>query len=91
MRISSGKQSATSQARRRPLDSDGVLQGTHSGNQYVDPENLETLAQAALQVKNVRESAHHMFSPIYSVLDSADTNDLIAELLEKHTPPGKAN
>ena len=57
----------------------------------VDPENLEALAQAALRVKDVRESAHNLFSPIHNVLDSVDTNDLIAELLEKHTPPGKPN
>jgi hypothetical protein len=34
------------------------------------------------------DSAHNPFSPIHYVLD---TNDLIAELLEMHTPPGKPN
>ena len=72
-----------------------IQTGFHKGvileTNNVDPEKLEALTQAALHVKEVRESEHSLFTPIYNVLDSVDTDDLIAELLEKHTPPGKPN
>ena len=44
----------------------------HCGN--VEPANLEPRTQAAVHVKDVRESAHNLFSPIYNVPDSTETS-----------------
>jgi hypothetical protein len=57
----------------------------------IDPVHLELLAQTALQTPDVRESVRKLFAPIYMVLDSTESTDLITELLNKQVPPGKPN
>jgi hypothetical protein len=72
-----------------------VLNEFHKGyilqvNQ-IAPEQLEFLADTALQVQDVRDSVRKLFAPIYQVLDSTESTDLIQELLNKQVPPGKPN
>jgi hypothetical protein len=57
----------------------------------IAPEQLEFLADTALQVEDVRESVRKLFAPIYQVLDSTESTDLIQELFDKQVPPGKPN
>jgi hypothetical protein len=57
----------------------------------VDPMQLELLAETALQDSDVRKIVGKLFAPIYKVLDSAESTDLITELLNKQVPPGKPN
>jgi hypothetical protein len=57
----------------------------------IDPERLESMVQTAMQDMEVRESVHKLFAPIYQVLESAESTDLITELLNKPVPPGKPN
>jgi hypothetical protein len=55
----------------------------------IDPERLERLTEGLLQNAEVRESARKLFAPIFNVLDSADSTDLIEGLLKKEAPPDK--
>jgi hypothetical protein len=57
----------------------------------VDPVQLELLAETALQDSDVRKIVGKLFAPIYKVLDSAESTDLITELLKKELPSGKPN
>jgi hypothetical protein len=57
----------------------------------IDSGHLERLANRMLEDGDVRKSAHKMFAPIFSVLDSTESADLIEELLKKEIPPGKPN
>ena len=57
----------------------------------IDPERLESMAQIAMQDMEVRQSVRKLFASIYQVLDSAESTDLIEELLKKDVPPGKPN
>jgi hypothetical protein len=57
----------------------------------IDPERLEFLASRMLEEKAVRESVRKLFAPIHKMLDSANSTDLITELLNKQVPPGKPN
>jgi hypothetical protein len=49
------------------------------------------MAQIAMQDMEVRQSVRKLFASIYQVLDSAESTDLIEELLKKDVPPGKPN
>jgi hypothetical protein len=49
------------------------------------------LVESLLQVLDIRDSVRKLFAPIYQVLDSTESTDLIAELLSKQIPPGKPN
>ena len=44
-----------------------------------------------MQDEDIRESVRKLFAPIYQVLESAESTDLIEELLKKDVPPGKPN
>jgi hypothetical protein len=57
----------------------------------VDPVQLQVLAETASQVPDIRESVRKLFAPIYRVLDSTESTNLITELLNKQVPPGKPN
>jgi hypothetical protein len=52
---------------------------------------LELLTEDLLQNAEVRESARKLFAPIFNVLDSAESTDLIEGLLKKEVSPGKPN
>ena len=53
--------------------------------------HLRVLAETSLLDEDVRESVRKLFAPIYKVLDSTESTNLIAELLNKELPPGKPN
>jgi hypothetical protein len=57
----------------------------------IDPQRLDLMAEEALEDSEVRQSVRKLFVPIYHVLDSTESADLIHELLNKQVPPGKPN
>jgi hypothetical protein len=57
----------------------------------IDPERLKLLTEGLLQNAEVRESAHKLFAPIFNVLDSTESTDLVEGLLNKEIPPSKPN
>jgi hypothetical protein len=73
------------------VDSKRVLQGIYLQFDRIDSQHLERLTEGLLQNAEVRESAHRQFAPIFNVLDSTESTDLVEGLLKKDVSSGKPN